>query len=511
MSNNIPNNYRIARNSILLSIRMVFVLCLTLYTTRVVLAVLGVEDYGVYNVVCGFVSMFTFLNTSISNGIQRFYNFELSIHGIVGARQVFCSAIILQVALSLIILILAESIGLWYIQKFMVIPIPRLSAANIIYQTSIISFLLIFLQAPLVAAIFAHEDMDFYAIVTTLDAILKFIIALVIKSIPMDKLIMYGSLLMGVSLIDFLLYFIFCKVKYQDEIKWKYTKDYGLITSMLNFSGWNIFGSLSGVLKEQGINMILNLFGGPVINTARGISAQINAGIQGFVGNIVTPIRPQLIQAYSKKDYKRTIHLSYVISKYSCILLYLMALPISYEIDFILDKWLGGNVPPYTAAFVIIIFVISLFNNLNAATSAVVHATGKMRTYQLVTSFITILSLPMAYFALKLGYSYTTALWIVALMVAITQYAALRILKRLITFSLTEYLKRVIIPIVLTITLTIWIPYISKVFLPVGWERLFITTIISTIAIICTFLIIGITNTERQFIIALIKKTINRR
>ena len=401
MPDNSSANKRIAKNSVFLTIRMVIVLLISLYTTRVVLKVLGVEDYGVYNVVCGFVSMFAFLNTSMSNGIQRFFNFELGRNGIEGANKVYCTALHIQLILAVIIVVLTESFGLWYLHNKMVVPEGRMVAAEWIFQFSILSFLFVIMQAPYTAAVMAHEKMDFYAVVSVLDVVFKLVIVLILPLFVWDKLILYGILYSLINVVNFSMYYIYSKKRFP-EIRYRRQHDRSLFNSMLGFSGWNLFGSFNGVMKEQGINLVINFFFGPIVNAARGVANQVNGGLQSFVTNITMPVRPQVVQSYAQGNLSRTMHLTYSISKLSCCFLLMMAIPISFEIDYVLHLWLGENVPEHAGMFTIIILLTSLVNNLNSATSGVVHATGIMKDYQLWGSLISIASVPIAYVLLKL-------------------------------------------------------------------------------------------------------------
>ena len=389
MSQVSSSNQRLAKNSVFLTIRMVIVLAISLYTTRAILKILGVEDYGVYSVVCGFATMFSFLNTSLSNGIQRFFNYEFGKNGEEGANKVYCTAVNIQIILAIIILILTESVGLWYLHHKMVIPEGRELAAEWIFQFSIISFLFVIMQAPYTAAVTAHERMDFYAIVSVLDVFLKLGIVLALPLFSSDKLILFGLLFALISVVNFCIYYFYCKKRFK-EIKYHRIFDKELFKSMLGFSGWNIFGSLSGVMKETGINLVINFFFGPVVNAARGVANQVNGALQSFVTNITMPVRPQVIQSYAQGNMDRTMHLTYSISKLSCCFLLMMAIPLSFEIDYVLHLWLGDKVPEHAGVFTIFIFMSSIVNNLNSAISGVVHATGIMKDYQLWGSLISI-------------------------------------------------------------------------------------------------------------------------
>lgn len=499
MADNSQNNKRIAKNSVFMAIRMVFVLGITLYTTRVILNILGVEDYGVYNVVCGFVSMFAFLNTSMSNGIQRFYNFELGKNGEEGANKVYNTALLIQFILAFVIVALTESFGLWYLHNKMVIPTDRMFAAECIFQFSILSFLFIIMQAPYTASVMAHERMDFYAIISVLDAILKLLIVFAIPLFTGDKLIVYGILFALISILNFVLYYIYCKHNFS-EIRIKRFFDKKLFNSMLGFSGWNIFGSLSGVMKEQGINLVLNFFFGPIVNAARGVASQINGGLQSFVSNITMPVRPQVVQSYARGEYDRTMNLTFSVSKLSCCFLYLCALPVALEIDYILKIWLGNSIPEHTDTFVILIILTSFVNNLNAAISGVIHASGKMMVYQTVSSTISIMCVPTAYLGLKLGLSPEFALLMVFVWATLSQVASIVILKSIIFYSIKDYLRNVIWPLFILILFTVWPSYLVHSTFSEGVLRFLVVGFVSVISSSLGIYFIALNKSEKALI-----------
>jgi len=505
-------NKRIARNSVFMSIRMVFVLGITLYTTRAILSVLGVEDYGVYNVVCGFVSMFAFLNTSMSNGIQRYFNYELGKNGAKAAIKVYNTSLVIQATLALIIIIIVEGIGVWYLHNKMVIPVDRMIAAEWIFQFAIASFLFVIMQAPYTAAVMAHERMDFFAFVSILDAVLSLLVVFALPYLPFDALMIYGFLLLLVKATDFSIYFIYCKKNFE-EIKFKKVLNKELFRHMLGFSGWNLFGSFSGVVREHGVSLIMNLFFGPVVNAARGVAAQINAGLQSFVHNITTPVRPQVVQSYAQGNIKRTMNLTYSISKLSCYLLTMLALPVCLEIDLVLKIWLGNNIPNHAASFAIIVIACSYQGNLNAAVSSVVHATGRMRKYQLYCSLVKIVSVPVAYMLLKLGMSPEKALLSVFFFDIMGHITALFILRQLIEFSVVDYHKRVVWPIILVLLLSLTITYSVHSIIENDYIRFGAVLITSFLAVGFSFYYVGLDSSERAFVIQLvtaIKKKIKR-
>lgn len=509
MPDNSSSNKRIAKNSIFLTIRMVIVLGISLYTTRVVLRVLGVEDYGVYNVVCGFVSMFGFLNTSMSNGIQRFFNFEFGKNGEKGANKVFCTAVLIQTILALIIIILVESFGLWYLHNKMVIPAERMVAAEWIFQFAIISFLFTIMQAPFTAAVMAHERMDFFAIISLLDAFLKLGFVLLLPFLKGDQLIIYGLLLVLTCLINFVLYYVYCKKNFKEIVLHRFF-DRSLFKSMLGFSGWNLFGSFSGVMKEQGINLVINFFFGPVVNAARGVAAQVNGGIQGFVGNILTPVRPQVVQSYARGDINRSLNLTFSISKLSSCFFLMMAIPASLEIDYVLRIWLGDNVPDHTAFFTILVFCTTLVNILNGAISTVVHATGVMKNYQIWGSLVSISSVPIAFFLLKVYPVPEVALFVVFICASIGHGVSLYIASRLVKMSLMKYLKKVVIPIIIVLAVSLAITIPVHLYLSEGVVRLLCVTILGLVSILLSLYFLAFDNSEKQLSKQLLFGVINK-
>lgn len=492
-------NRRIARNSIFMSVRMVFVLGITLYTTRVVLAVLGVEDYGVYNVVCGFVSMFAFLNTSMSNGIQRFYNFELGKNGEVGANRVFNMALLLQFVLAIIIIVFAESIGLWYLHAKMVVPENRMFAAEWIFQFSIATFVIVVLQVPYTAAVMAHERMDFYSVVSIFDVVLKLILILTINLVPSDRLILYGGVIVSVHFLELFIYVIFSHRHFHElEMKFSMYKD--LFRSMLTFSGWNLFGAFANMMKEQGINLVLNLFYGPIVNAARGVAIQVNGGLQSLVQNITVPVRPQVVQSFASGNIERVIRLTYTVSKLSCFFLYIIALPVLIEMDSILHIWLGDNVPKHANTFVVIIVLTSFIGNLNAAISGIVHATGKMKTYQMCGSFCILLSIPLSYIVLKMGFAPEWALIMTFVSMFVTQIVSIVVLKSIIQFSISEYFQKVILPFVNVVIVSLWIPISLLYIIDKSSIRLFVIFISSILISSVSVFFIGLDKKERELL-----------
>ena len=503
-------NKRIARNSVFMSLRMIFVLSLTLYATRAILEILGEVDYGVYNTVCGFVSLFSFLNLSVSNGIQRFYNYELDRNGTKGACRVYNTALRIQAVAAFLLLLVIELVGVWYIRHKLVCPADRLDAAMWAFHFSAVGFVLTILQAPYSAAIMAHEKMDFYALVSVLDAFLKLGIVFLLPYISYDNMATYAALFASINLLNLLLYAFYAKW-YFPEIVYKKLIELRLLRSMVCFSGWNIFGSFSGIMKEQGINLIINFFCGPVVNAARALAAQVNAGLMAFVSNIIIPVRPQVVQSYAEKNYDRTIRRTYGVSRVTCCVMAIITLPIILDTHFILHLWLSDNIPAYTETFVIIVIFISFVNNLNSAVSGVIHASGQMMLYQTVSSSVSLMCIPTAYLLLKYGFSPNYALLMVLLWTTISQFVSLLIMKRVINFTLTSYSQEVLWPLIKMIVLSSIIPLAIRLGMDEGWLRFLLISVTCVVmTTLCSFLF-TMHVSEREMIKEYIRKIVGYR
>lgn len=494
----VSDNKLIIRNTIFLTIRMVFVLLVTLYTSRVLLRVLGVEDFGVYNVVAGFVSMFAFLHTSMTNAIQRFFNYEFGKNGIKGANVVYNTSLFIQAFVAVIIVLFTETFGLWYLYYKMVVPPERLTAAFWIFQFSILSLVFMVFQVPYRAVITAYERMDFSAFVGILDAILKLIIAIILPYVRSDQLIAYGFLLLLISVINWGLYYIYTKINFKD-LRFRIQFHKSMFKDMISFSLWNFFGTFSSVMREQGVNMVLNLFYGPVINAARGIAYQVSGALTGLVHNITNAARPQMVQSYAMGNVNRTINIMFGISKLVYLSLFLLSVPVILEVDYILKIWLGDYVPEHTNNFFILTIIASLIRTLHPMTSHVVQATGKIVFFQLVNGIIDLSIVFVAYLFCYWGYKpeYVFLLYIIANV--IVQIICWFILQSLVSeFSVTDYVRKVVLPITMVSIISFILPYIAHAWFNIGFLRLVIVTLLSFISTIFLSYYIGLNSKERE-------------
>ena len=442
------NNIIIVRNTVILTMRMIIVLIISLYTSRIILETLGIRDFGIYNVVAGFVSMFSFMNVSMNSAIQRYYNYELGKNGKEGANKVYNTSLIIQLCFSVIIIILAETIGYWYINEIMVIPPERKTAALWTFQFSVFSIIVILFQLPYNASIVAHEKMDFIAFVSVIEVLIKLLIAIYLPYLKGDILIIYGFLVLLTNILIWVLYFFYSK-KHFEELRYKSFFQKDLFGKMIGFSIWDILGSFAFVMKEQGINMVLNIFYGPIVNAARGIVYQVSGAINGLIQNITHASRPQLVQSYAMGNVNRTMHIMFSITKLVYLSTLCFTIPVILERDFILNIWLGENVPQHTSNFIILVVLASLIKVFHPITSQVVYATGNIKLFQIVNGVIDFLVVPAAYLLCKLGYR-PESVFVLYLMVNIfVQIVDWRILDILVNeFSIVKYLKSVIIPLI---------------------------------------------------------------
>lgn len=475
---NSQGNNKIAKNTLFLYVRLAFILIVSLYTTRVVLNVLGVEDYGIYNVVAGFVTLFSFLNASMSASTQRFYNFKKGAEGNAGMLEVFNTSIIIQIAIMLGTLILLESFGLWYINCKMVIPAERLIAANWLFQFSVIHLLFVIIQIPFVGAIIANEKMDYFALVGVVDVLLKLAIVLVLPYVEADKLVFYGSFMLLSGVVVFFMYAVFARVKFV-FIRLRFSYNRNLFKEMLSFTGWTVLDSVAYMLKGQGLNVLLNAFCGPVVNAARGVAYQISNALSGFQANIVTAFNPQLIQSYAEMNHQRVKALMYSSSKISFVLLGTFSIPIIVEINFILNLWLKGTVPEYTIPFTIIVLINMTVSSLNTPLSVTVQATGKIRNYQIIRNLITLCVVPIAWVAMKMGADPIAVFIISFAITLIVHPVSMILLRKEFTYSYSDYCLKVLWPCLLFTVSAPIVPFLLKYCMVEGGVRLIVITAVS--------------------------------
>lgn len=506
MANRQANNKRVAKNTIFVYIRMLIVMFITLFTTRELLSALGVEDYGVYNVVCGFVSMFTFLNTSMANGTQRFYNYEIGKNGEAGVGKIYSHAVIIQFVLSILILVIVEIAGIWYVNYKLVVPPDRFSAACWIFQLSLLNLFVVINTVPYNAAIMAYERMDYYAMLGVLDAVLKLCIVYAIPYAPIDQLVFYGMLMTSISILNFVLNYFYCKIKFK-SLRFTADTDKKLFKGMLSFSGWNIFGTVSHMMQNQGVNLIFNAFWGTVVNAANGVAHQMNGAVNFLTAGFLTAVRPQMIKSFANGeiDYLKTMY--YSVSKITFFLVMILAIPLIGEVDTVLEFWLGkGKYPELTTLFAQLTMFMTLCNSYATPTSIIIHATGKMKKFQILVSTVTLMIIPIAYIAAKLGCEAPLILFLSAMVTIAAQITRLIIIKEQVDFPILDYCKKVFAPTWSVLVISLGVAFLLHAFTPqhIVWSviRMAISMCLTCIAIYW----LGINKSEKQLVLSFIKK-----
>ena len=492
------NNKRIARNTLLLYFRMLFLMIISLYTSRIVLNALGVEDFGIYNVAGGVVAMFSILSGSLSAAISRFITYELGKNNILKLKVIFSSAITIQIGLGIVIVFFAETIGIWLLNTQMNIPIERMVAANWVLQFSIITFIINLISVPYNAVIIAHEKMSAFAYISIFEAIGKLLIAYLITISPIDKLIFYAILMCVVAIAIRLLYGYYCK-RHFDECRFHFIWNKQIFQQIFSFAGWNFIGASSAVLRDHGGNIIINLFCGPTVNAARGIAFQVNNAIQGFVSNFMTALNPQITKSYAVKNYTYMMTLIFQGARLSFYMLLLLSLPIIINTHYLLTLWLN-TVPEHTVLFVRLVLIFAMSESISGPLITAMLATGNIRNYQIIVGGLQMLNLPISYILLSLGAIPETVLIVAVLISQCCLMARLYMLKKMIKLKIKDYLKKVYFNIITVSIIAIILPICMQ-------ERLaenFINFLLSSlICMLCTYLsiyYIGCSYEERKFI-----------
>jgi len=493
------DNKRIAKNTLMLYFRMLFIMGVTLYTSRVVLNALGVVDFGIYNVVAGVVTMFTFLNSAMSASSSRFLIFELGKKDYVQLKKVFNASLSSHIAIAIVVLIFSETIGLWFLTHKLVIPENRMVAVHWVYQFSILSAMVSLTRVPFNAAIIAHEKMNVYAYVSIVEVILKLVIVYLLVLSGFDKLKIYGILVFLVSLIIYIIYIIYSMKKFEEcsiEFHW----DKVLYKKLFSFSIWELYGGFAIMGMGQGVNILLNLFFGPVVNAARGIAYQVQGAIVGFGGSFITAVKPQIIKLYAENNLLQMMKLVFASSKYSLFLTFFISLPMLLETGYILEHWLK-IVPDYSVSFCRLVIINNLIWSLRAPIVTSFHAVGQIKTANLICGSLFYLIVILSYVCLKIGFP-PESVFIVAIIVSvIIQFVELILLKRLISYSIRSYVKQVIWLSLLVILISTVIPYLFLISLEPGFLRFIIVGFVSVISVSSVIYYIGIDKETQKLVV----------
>lgn len=496
-------NKRIVKNTLLLYFRMVLIMAVSLYTVRVVLNTLGVVDYGIYSVLGGLVAMFSFISGTMANASQRYFSYEIGRGDFEQLKKTFSITLTIYLIFGFILVLLSETVGLWFLNHKMTIPPERMNAANWVFQFTIFSFLFTMLTTPYNAAIIAHERMEVYAFVSIVEAILRLGIVYILVVFSIDKLKLYAVLMFLVTILVTFIYRTYCTRRFK-ECRFRLYWNKPLFIEIVGYSGWNLFGTLATVCNNQGIAIILNIFFGPVINTAQAISMQVNNAVSQFVQNFMTSVRPQIIKLYAVSELDAMLKLVIQSSRFSFFLIFILTIPMLLETEFIFWLWLK-YVPEYVVLFTRIVLVITLIDSLSNPLMTAAQATGKVRLYQSIVGGMLLMNLPISYMCLRMG-SFPQTVFIVAMVNSIVCFILrLIMLNRMIGLKIIPFLQRVILPIFPVVLLAYFIPALIHLGLASGWLRFIYVVISSFGASILAVYYIGMNSDEREFINQLIK------
>ena len=503
------DNKRIAKNTIALFVRMAAIMLISLYTSRVVLKNLGITDFGIYNVVGGFVAMFSVISNSVSSSISRYITYSLGKGDVKSLRKIFSTSLNMLYLICICLFIILETGGLWFLNFKMVIPEDRLYAANWVFQISLITFFIDIIAMPYNALIIAHERMSVFAYIGIAEALGKLCVALLIAFSPIDRIIYYALLMAVVAILVRLLYSFYCR-RHFEESKYSFIIDMSLIKNMFSFAGWNFFGVSSSMLADQGVNVILNVFFGPAVNTARGLALQVSTAVTSFSGNFMTALNPQITKSYAAGENRQYIDLVCKGAKFSFFLMYIFAFPVMFTAPYLLHLWLG-NIPEHTTNFVRLILINSLFSILSNTLVTLLMATGRIKTYQILVGGFRFIILPIDYVLLVKGFTPESVFYVtIAVEIGCLMFRLYR-LKIQIDFPVKVFVNQVLFITIMSALLSCFIPYYvySVVSISPIVDFLIVSTACLLSSIICIYWV-GLTIGERVFFINKIKGVISK-
>lgn len=504
MDGTAQNNRRIAKNTLYLYIRMGITMLVQLYTSRVVLQALGIEDYGIYNIVGSVVVMFSFISGPLGTATQRFYNFELGRKDGGQLNKIFNISLYCFLVLAVVMLVIVEAGGVWYIGNKMNLPEGRTDAAMFAFQFSLVTFIVSLVRTPFESLIIAHENMSYYAYISILDVILKLLNAFSLTFFGFDKLKLYSVNNTAIAIIVFICMLVYCFRKFK-AIRIEKVWDGKIFRSLVSFSGWSLFGSVATMSANQGLNILLNFFYGVAVNAAVGVANQVSAAVNQFVGNFQIAFRPQIVKYYSGEELPALRALVNNTAKYSYFLLFALACPVMFNAQFLLGIWLG-EVPEFASAFVVLNLIYMLMETLSAPMWMTIQATGNIRNYQIIISSVIMLNIVISYFFLKAGFSPTVVMEIKCCLDVAYLVIRLLFMRAKIQFSLRDFSRQVLVP-VSSVTVLSLIPMFILSFAGLsGWKHLFISIAVFVIVYAALVFLIGISRSEKERVAALVKR-----
>ena len=489
---------RIAKNTIALYFRQILIMLVSLYTSRVVLASLGVVDYGIYSAIGGFVAMFSIMSGSMAVAVSRFITIEIGCGDKNKMQLIFSTSVIIQFFMAVSVVVIAEVVGVWFLNAKMVIPAQRVSVANFVFQCSLVTFVVNLLSVPYNAVIIAHEKMSAFAYISILEVILKLGLAFLLNISPFDKLAVYAILLCVIAVMIRLVYGIYCKFNFS-ETKFKFVFEIRIIKEMFAFIGWAFIGNGVVVLKDQGINVLMNLFCGPVVNAARGISMQVNAAVYSFVQNFMTAVNPQITKNYAIKNLETMHSLVIRSAKFGFFIMMLLVVPLCANINYILGIWLV-EVPAHTANFIVLVLVYSLFGSLSQPLLTGILAEGKIKWYEIALGIAYSMNFVAVYVLLKSG----LAVELVFVVNIVFEFVVLAILlyqsKKKYSLSLQMFFIKTLVPCFFVFLLSCLIVFILPLKNAENLWRFILDSLIIVAINSALVLFIGMNKDERFYI-----------
>lgn len=503
-----PSNKRIAKNTLLLYFRMLLMMVVSLFTSRIVLDKLGITDYGIYNVVGGIVSMLGFLTGAMANAVQRFLSFEIGRGNKEQVNHIFNVSLMAHVGIAILMLIVMEIAGVWYLNTYMNIPIERLNAANWVLQCSIFATLFSIIQVPYNAIIIAKEQMGIYAYISILEVCLRLVIVYLLSIGNFDKLKLYSVLMMLITIGILAIYNRYCARKYE-EAKFRVVRDTKTLKEITGFAGWNMLGELAWVFTGQGVNIILNLFFGPAVNAARGLAEQVNAAVSRFVNNFQVAVNPQLVKSYAVGQLEEMKRLLYSSTRFSYYLMLLLSLPLILRMDYVLHLWLI-DVPEFTTDFCQLVLICTLVSTISNLLSQVARASGRIRNYQVLVSIVLFLNFPLSYLVLSFGAS-PLATMLVNLCVQFSLiFVRLYIVRNIVDISFFIFAKKVLFPLTKVTVVSILIPCFCTNVFEDSFSGFVFVCIISFLCSGVSIWLLGMNANERLYFIKVAKNILNK-
>jgi O-antigen/teichoic acid export membrane protein len=504
----INDNKRIAKNTLFLYGRMLFTMLLSLYGSRLILNILGVEDFGIYNIVGGFVAIMSIISAGFSSASQRFISDSIGEGNSSKTHLTFLTILNIHFVFALILIVVGETVGFWFVNNYLVIPVDRLYAANFVYQCSLFTVIISLISIPYTSLIMSHEHLNIYAMVSVVESVLKLCGIIVLKYIRYDSLILYAIFLMLIAITIRLIYGVYCRTNFI-ESKYKLIVDKKIFKEILKYVSWAYLGNFAGIFKEQGMNVLINLFFGVTINAARAVSMQIYNAVNSLSVNIITAFSPQITKKYASGEKDKSLSLTMNSTRYSLYLLYFPILPIILETRTVLELWLG-TVPEYSVIFVKLILVLCISRAIGQPTIMFYLAIGNIKKSQIISSIMVIVSIFLCYFVYKLGGTPESSVVISIVTEIVGYFIHLSLIKELVPFKIIPYLKTIYPKVLLVYATSLCLPLFIHYKLNEGFIRLLIIAFASFLSIATMVYFIGITKSEKQQLNTFIIKKIHR-